>query len=111
MAWAMAWLILIWVMIYHTARETTHLQVFSLFSGVYISETAHKSLRKPLGVMQSMNLSFGFLTPYALGYFIESWRVIMGILAVLPLGHIAMQTFMPETPYWYIENDREDEAR
>ena len=81
------------------------------FSGVYISETSHKSHRSSLGVMQALGVSVAFLSMYTADYLLSSWRSIVLVGLVLPVLGTATMFWLPETPYWLLEQGREEEAR
>jgi hypothetical protein len=51
------------------------------FTGVYISETAHPSIRGSLLVFQSLFLSIGMLIVFGVGYFFE-WRILAWICGI-----------------------------
>ena len=79
-------------------------------SGVYISETAHKSLRNIFVSFESIAVSFGFLLSYIAGHFLH-WRTASRALSFIPLLASLCMLMMPETPYWLIEHDKNERAR
>ena len=54
-------------------------------------------------------ISFGVSTIWILGYFC-SWRTIAFVGAIPPLLLTLVLCFYPETPYWLVENGKDDKA-
>ena len=81
-----------------------------VFLGVYISELAHPKLRGSLLVLPGFFLAFGMLYVWILSYFL-TWRItafasmIPSILLTITLA------FLPESPYWLIEDNKESCAK
>ena len=57
-------------------------------------------------------MSFGCLFTSVVGYLTESWRSVAWVLAALPLAPLVTQAIvMKESPYWLVEQGRNEEAR
>jgi facilitated trehalose transporter len=78
-------------------------------SGVYISETAHPSLRGSLAVFQSLFISLGMLIVFGIGYFVD-WRTLAWLCGIPGALCFAAMLLLPETPYWLVENNHNSEA-
>ncbi len=44
------------------------------------------------------------------GYLLD-WRHVAAVLIVFPAAGATAMWFLPETPYWLVANDREQQAR
>ena len=78
--------------------------------GVYISETAHPDIRGSLVIVSPLFLAGGMLTNWTLGYFF-SWR-IMAAAGIIPcIWNLLLMFYLPETPYWLIENNEFEKAQ
>ena len=79
-------------------------------SDVYISETAHPDIRATLASLPGFADSIGISSIWILGHFV-SWRII-AYFAVLPFCLLfPIFFFLPETPYWLVENGLEKPAQ
>ena len=78
--------------------------------GVYISETVHPSLRGSLAVFQSLFLSLGMLIVFGIGYFVD-WRTLAWLCAVPGALLFIMFVFLPESPYWLVQNGYNEAAK
>ena len=92
-------------------RTTT--AVFTAFYtssiGAYIAETAHPSIRERLVIIPALFMGLGMLMDWIIGYFC-SWRIVaFATLVPNVLAFIAL-TFSHETPFWLIENGKEELA-
>ena len=63
-----------------------------------------------LVTLPSFMLSFGMLLVWFLGYFL-SWRTTAYILTIPPILLTLLILFLPETPYWLIEQNELNDAR
>jgi sugar porter (SP) family MFS transporter len=86
----------------------------SFVSPLYISELAPKKLR---GGMVSLNqlmitsgIAIAYLVNYALRDASDNWRWMLGLGAVPGLALALGMIFVPHTPRWLVEADREQEA-
>ena len=68
-------------------------------------------MRQACGVSQSLCMSVGMLLAFIFGYFIQTWRMVSGVIGIIPLTSMLLQLLLPETPYWLIEKGRDKEAR
>ncbi len=78
--------------------------------GVFISEIAHPRYRGSFAAMQSLSLSLGMLLSYLLFNFMGYRSVALAALA-LPVINFSLMYFLPETPYWLVENGRKEDAK
>ena len=77
---------------------------------VYISETAHPDIRATLASLPGFADSIGISSIWILGHFV-SWRTI-AYFAILPFCLLFPTfCFLPETPYWLVENGLEEPAQ
>lgn len=89
----------------------------SVVAPMYISEIAPQARRGQLTALFQFNLVLGILMAYLSNYVIsslweESWRLMLGIMAVPSILFIASLFVIPESPRWLITNrGRVDEAR
>ena len=81
-----------------------------LISALYICEISHKDLRNKLGSMPSQFLAIGFLFSFLLGY-LYGWRTTSLICSGISMLATLLPLFLPETPYWLIQHNREKEAQ
>ena len=51
----------------------------------------------------------GFVISYSLGYTI-GWRLNCFVMVAINVLSSLLILFLPETPYWLIENNKKDEA-
>ena len=82
-----------------------------IFTGIFIAETAHASVRRFLGPTQNMGASFGFLLSYATTAFLP-WRMcklMLGLLVALPAAFAIL--LCEETPHWLVKKGNMEEAR
>ena len=78
--------------------------------GVFVSEISHPDWRGSLGVMPSIFLALGITKVYLLGFLFD-WRTTCWICS---FGSLLLSFSMWccwETPYWLVENDKEEEGR
>ena len=80
------------------------------FLFVQIGECASPRVRGALGSFPAIFLSFGILSAYIVGSFVE-WNVLAWILAGFPASLLVAMLFMPETPAWLLATGREEQAR
>ena len=80
------------------------------FTGIFIAETSHASVRRMLGPFQIIGLSFGELLSYMLPAFLP-WRLSKLILSqVVCLPATFAILLCEETPHWLVKKGRLDEA-
>lgn len=79
----------------------------SVVAPVYISEIAPKEKRGQLTAMFQFNLVLGILVAYASNYLIgnttdQSWRIMLGIMAIPSVVFLFLLFFVPESPRWLV---------
>ena len=79
----------------------------SVVAPVYISEIAPQAKRGQLTALFQFNLVLGILIAYLSNYLIgntgeESWRLMLGIMAIPSIVFIIALFFVPESPRWLI---------
>ncbi|CAB3384188.1 Hypothetical predicted protein [Cloeon dipterum] len=78
---------------------------------VYTSETSTPYRRGTLTSLASLAISLGVLTGYSLGALFY-WPYVAFLSAGIPLTAVVLQIiFLPETPTWYLTQNRRNEAR
>ena len=78
--------------------------------GVYISETVHPSIRSSLVILPVCFMASGHLMVFFFGYYL-GWRITALMVSVPITVFFTMMYFLPETPYWLVENDQIDSAK
>lgn len=79
----------------------------SVVAPMYISEIAPAKTRGRLVATFQFNIVFGILVAYLTNYLLqnmgaESWRWMLGIVAIPSLIYCVMMFFVPESPRWLI---------
>lgn len=78
----------------------------SVVAPVYISEIAPPKYRGRMGISFQLNIVFGILVAYISNYLLqggsESWRLMLGIVAVPSLIFSVLMLLTPETPRWLL---------
>ena len=91
--------------------------VSSVIAPIYISEIAPAKARGRLVILFQFNIVFGILISYLSNYVIglmfqDSWRLMLGIMAVPSFIFLVLLRFVPESPRWLIlHKSQNDEAR
>ena len=86
-------------------------RVICQFTGIFIAEIAHASVRRTLGPIQNIGFHIGMLLSYTTTAFLP-WRMcklILGLVVTLPAAFAIL--LCKETPHWLVKNGRIDEAR
>ncbi|MBK7609597.1 MAG: sugar porter family MFS transporter [Saprospiraceae bacterium] len=89
----------------------------SVVAPMYISEIAPQEKRGQLTALFQFNLVLGILLAYLSNYLIgntgeQSWRVMLGIMAIPSIAFIISLFFIPESPRWLITVKKKiEEAR
>ena len=81
------------------------------FTGVFIAETAHASMRRFLAPFQAIGASFGGLLTYTITAFLP-WRLsklILSLVVCLPATFAIL--LCEETPHWLVKKGRINDAR
>ncbi|TAH18383.1 MAG: MFS transporter [Cytophagales bacterium] len=78
----------------------------SVVAPVYISEIAPPKYRGRMGISFQLNIVFGILIAYISNYLLQggndSWRLMLGIVAIPSLLFSVLMLFTPETPRWLL---------
>jgi sugar porter (SP) family MFS transporter len=91
--------------------------VSSVIAPIYISEIAPAKARGRLVILFQFNIVFGILISYLSNYVIgllfqDSWRLMLGIMAIPSFIFLVLLRFVPESPRWLIlHKSKNDEAR
>ena len=86
-------------------------RVICQFTGIFIAEIAHASVRRTLGPIQNIGFHIGLLLSYTTTAFLP-WRMcklILGLVVTLPAAFAIL--LCEETPHWLVKNGRIDDAR
>ena len=89
----------------------------SVIAPIYISEIAPAATRGRLVILFQFNIVLGILVSYGSNYIIgliyhDSWRLMLGIMAIPSLIFLILLRFVPESPRWLIlKNSKIEEAR
>ncbi|KAI5709877.1 hypothetical protein M8J76_010088 [Diaphorina citri] len=79
-------------------------------SQVLIGEISEPKLRGFFGSTPSASYALGILIVYGMSSMYD-WRIVAGLGAILPVTAFIFLCFLPESPTWYINKNRIDEAR
>lgn len=79
-------------------------------SQVLIGEISEPKLRGFFGSTPSASYALGILIVYAMSS-IWSWRTVAALGAILPVIAFVWLCFLPESPTWYVNKNRIEEAR
>ncbi|KAF4495767.1 HXT3-Low-affinity hexose facilitator [Fusarium agapanthi] len=86
---------------------------------VFISETAPAKLRGTIMSFWQLSFAIGSFVSYWINYACSKhaerlgewdWKIVMFLQIMFPLIIISGLLFCPETPRWYVQNDRFEEA-
>ena len=88
--------------------------VSSVIAPIYISEIAPAKARGRLVILFQFNIVFGILISYLSNYVIgllfqDSWRLMLGIMAVPSFIFLVLLRFVPESPRWLILHKSQNE--
>lgn len=81
---------------------------------VYLSEMAPTHIRGSLASLNQLMITIGIFVAYIVNFLfspIEGWRWMLGLATVPAAALLVGIAFMPESPRWLIQKNREDEAR
>lgn len=84
---------------------------FSIPVKVYTAEITHPDFRGVTSAFYSVQLSTGLLYGFLLGYFIDDWRLVTGLMALPSLALFILSLFIPDSPYWLVEKNQCEKAR
>jgi MFS transporter, SP family, arabinose:H+ symporter len=87
----------------------------SVVAPMYISEIAPAKTRGRFVATFQFNIVFGILVAYFSNYLLQnvgedSWRWMLGIMAIPSLIYVALLFFVPESPRWLIVHKRDFET-
>jgi sugar porter (SP) family MFS transporter len=105
----------VWTLI--TARFVLGLAVgsASFVSPMYIGELAPPKIRGGLVSFNQLMITSGILIAYIVDFALkgvtDNWRWMLGLGAAPGLALAIGMFFMPESPRWLIDHDREEDAR
>ncbi len=89
----------------------------SVVAPIYISEISPKQKRGQLTALFQFNLVLGILVAYFSNFLIgnhgdQSWRLMLGIMAIPSILYIVFVLFVPESPRWLVvARNKTDEAK
>ena len=89
--------------------------VASLLAPIYIAEISPARIRGRLVALNQMAIMSGILLAYLVNWGLsfqggESWRWMFAVAVAPSLFFLVGLFFVPESPRWLIENDRDEEA-
>ncbi|XP_026319446.1 facilitated trehalose transporter Tret1-like isoform X2 [Hyposmocoma kahamanoa] len=108
-----------WILII-TARSVLFLYISRIFSGLgygivytvapmYTGEIATNEVRGALSTMITLMNKVGILAQYCIGPYV-SIQALAGINLILPITFVLTFIFLPESPYFYLKQDRSERA-
>ncbi|XP_049869118.1 facilitated trehalose transporter Tret1-like isoform X1 [Pectinophora gossypiella] len=77
---------------------------------IYITEIADKEIRGALGMLVQVMGNIGGLIMYGVGPFV-SYTVLNSIVLSIPIVYAAACVWIPESPYYYLKDDRMAQAK
>jgi sugar porter (SP) family MFS transporter len=88
----------------------------SFVAPMYISEQSPRRLRGGMTALNQLMITFGIMVAYLSDYGFSSfgpnnWRWMFGIEAIPGAALAVAMVFVPHTPRWLVQADREDEAK
>ena len=91
-------------------KMLTSIATYSMIAtpNAYISDTVHPDVRANLASIPGLAINVGVSTTWVLGYFLH-WRTISYLSSIIPLVVLLVLCFLPESPYWLIEQDLGEE--
>ena len=78
---------------------------------VYSPEVSHKDWRGVTSSIYPVLMSFGILLTFVSASFIRDWRVLAALLTIPPTIFFVLVFFMPESPYWLVEQGQNERAK
>ncbi|XP_077295891.1 facilitated trehalose transporter Tret1-like isoform X2 [Arctopsyche grandis] len=82
----------------------------SLTFPVYLGEALQPEVRGQLGLFPTAFGNVGILVCFIAGKYMD-WSILAYFGAMLPVPYLIMMFFIPETPRWYIANDKNAKAK
>jgi sugar porter (SP) family MFS transporter len=87
----------------------------SFVAPMYIGEMVPKRFRGGLVSFNQLMITSGILIAYIIDFALKgisnNWRWMLGLGAIPGIALAVGMVFLPESPRWLVEHDREDEAR
>lgn len=77
---------------------------------IYITEISDKEIRGALGMLVQVMNNLGCLLMYCVGPFV-SYSALNTLVLAIPIVYMLACIWLPESPYYYLKNDRVGEAR
>ncbi|KZS98938.1 general substrate transporter, partial [Sistotremastrum niveocremeum HHB9708] len=81
---------------------------------IFLSEIAPLRIRGGIGVLNQLAICFGILITQALGMYLAApsrWRLVLSGSSLLSIVHLAVASWMVESPVWLKSRSREPEAK
>ncbi|KAB0798544.1 hypothetical protein PPYR_09537 [Photinus pyralis] len=109
-----------WVL-FHFADEKWQIFVALTLQGVtsglieapilsYVAEVTEPHLRGTLSATVLVSGSFGYFVEFLIGSLLH-WKLAALVSAAVPIVAFCLLSQVPETPYWLLSRNKEDEAR
>lgn len=76
----------------------------------YVAEISTPKLRGILAATGSFCIILGIFSQFLMGLFLE-WRIITLLSMIAPALAMVCLCFVPESPYWLVLNNRDEEAK
>ena len=80
------------------------------FLGVYVAEFAHPTIRANLNLVTAFAIAVGQAMVLNLEAFLD-YQQVSGILIVPPSLVMLLLFWLPESPFWLLKADRNEEAK
>ncbi|KAK5646889.1 hypothetical protein RI129_005353 [Pyrocoelia pectoralis] len=77
---------------------------------VYVAEVTEPHLRGMLSVMSSQAVILGIFLEFIIGSFLP-WKTAALVTSIVPVVNFCLLLLVPETPYWLLLHNKENEAR
>ena len=89
--------------------------VASMLAPIYIAEVAPARIRGRLVALNQMTIVTGILLAYMVNWGLsflgpDSWRWMFAVASIPSIAFFVALFFVPESPRWLVENNREPEA-
>lgn len=100
------------VLVLYIARFLSGISYGTVYSStpMYLGEIASDSIRGSIGTLLTVMAKTGILFVYAIGPYV-SVTALAWILFALPIIFIAVFVWLPESPYYLVDQERPEEAK